>query len=418
MENFLDIFQKLHFDISFMDALVYMQKFASTFKNLISNKEKLHELAETPINAQYSAILLKKIPEKLGDSGKFLIPCSLIDQEVCNALADSGASINLMPLSIYEQLGMGALKLTRMTLELANRSISHPVGIAEDVFVRVNSCTFPADFVVVNFEADPRVPLILGRPFLRTAKALVDHFEDTLTLRHDDDIMIFKADASKLKKYSVKSVDVHDYSFDDFVKTFVSDSSPSFPPTKEFDSFWEEVDEFLAIETIPISETDESYFDSEGDIIFLDNLLNDEPSIPPDKVKTKIELIIDDPLEPELEEFLPDFESFTFDTTEEISGNPTYRHDFSDTTYEAFHFDTDHSEETSRGSTTSHALITLPEFESFRFDESECKMEKFSKPEYESFSFDLEVDHDPGGVLKNESFKEKFIPNQPTRKEF
>jgi hypothetical protein len=81
-----------------MDALVYMPKFASTFKNLINNKEKLLELTETPINAKCSAILLKKLPEKLGDSGKFLIPCSLKDQEVCNALADSGASINLMPL--------------------------------------------------------------------------------------------------------------------------------------------------------------------------------------------------------------------------------------------------------------------------------------------------------------------------------
>jgi hypothetical protein len=87
-----------------------------------------------------------------------------------------------------------------MTLALANRSITHPVGIAEHVFVQVNSCTFPADFVVVNFEPDPRVPLILGRPFLRTAKALVDHYEDTLTLRHDDDIMIFKADAPNQSK--------------------------------------------------------------------------------------------------------------------------------------------------------------------------------------------------------------------------
>ena len=101
----------------------------------MSNKEKLLELAETPINVHCSAILLKKLPEKLGDSGKFLSPCSLKDQEVCNALADSGASINLMPLSIYEQLGMGDLKPTRMTLELANRSITHPVGIAEDIFV-------------------------------------------------------------------------------------------------------------------------------------------------------------------------------------------------------------------------------------------------------------------------------------------
>lgn len=275
---------------------------------------------------------------------------------------------------------------------------------------------FKFDFVVVNFEPDPRVPLIPGRPFLRSAKSLVDHFEDTLTLRHDDDIMIFKADASKLNKYSVNSIDVCDYTFDDFVKTFVSDSSSSFPPNKEYDSFWEEVDEFLAIDTIPISEIDDSYFDSEGDTIFLNNLLNDEPLIPPDKVKKKIELIIDDPLKPELEEFLPDFESFSFDTIEEMSGNPTYRPNFSYPTYEAFNFD--HSDETSRGSTTSHAFISLPEYESFCFDESECVMEKCFKPEYERFSFDLEVDHDPGGMLKNESLNGNFIPSLPPGKIF
>lgn len=230
--------------------------------------------------------------------------------------------------------------------------------------------------------------------------------------------MIFKADASKSNKYSVKSVDVCDYSFDDFVKTFVSDSSPSFPPIKEYDSFWEEVNEFLAIDTIPFSEIDDSYFNSEGDTIFLNNLLNDEPSIPPDKVKKKIELTIDDPLEPELEEFLPDFESFSFDTTEEISGNPTYRPNFSYPTYEAFHFDIDHTEETSRGSTTSLALISLPEYESFCFDEFECEIEKFSNPEYESFSFDLGIEHDPGGFLKNKSLNENFIPSLPPGKVF
>ena len=106
MKKFLEIFQKLHFDISFADALLYMPKFASTFKSLINNKEKLLELAETLINSQCSAVLLKELPEKLEDSGKFLIPCSLKDHEVYNALGDSEASVNLMPLSIYEQLGM------------------------------------------------------------------------------------------------------------------------------------------------------------------------------------------------------------------------------------------------------------------------------------------------------------------------
>lgn len=132
----------------------------------------------------------------------------------------------------------------------------------------------------------------------------------------------------------------------------------------------------------------------------------------------EIEYVDDDPMEPELEEFLPDFESFTFDTTEEISGNPIYRPDFSNTTYKAFNFDIDHSEETSRGSTTSHAFISLPEYESFRFDKFECEMEKFSKPEFESFRFDLDVDHDPVGVLKNENLNEKFIPSLPPGKDF
>ncbi|GJW40707.1 reverse transcriptase domain-containing protein [Tanacetum coccineum] len=100
-----------------------------------------------------------------------------------NALAESEASINLLPYSIYKQFGLGALKPTRMTLELANRTVTHPMGIVEDVVVRVDGFTFLADFVVVNFEPDPRVPIILGRPFLRTAKALIDLYEEKLTLR-------------------------------------------------------------------------------------------------------------------------------------------------------------------------------------------------------------------------------------------
>ncbi|GJW04253.1 reverse transcriptase domain-containing protein [Tanacetum coccineum] len=124
------------------------------------------------MNVECSAILLNKVPEKLGDLGKFLIPCVLQDLEVCSSLADSGDSINLMSLSIYEKLRIGPLKPTRMTLELANRSITYPMRIAEDVIVRVDKFNFLADFVIVDFEVDPRVPIILGRPFLRTTKAL------------------------------------------------------------------------------------------------------------------------------------------------------------------------------------------------------------------------------------------------------
>nr|GFA65580.1 reverse transcriptase domain-containing protein [Tanacetum cinerariifolium] len=139
-------------------------------KALLPNKEKLQELANTPLNENCSAIILKKLPEKLRDPGKFLIPCGFSELK-CKALADLGASLNLMPLSVWKELGLPELIPTRMTLELANRAICTPAGIARDVFVPVGKFTFSADFVIVDYESDPRVSLILGRPFLRTARA-------------------------------------------------------------------------------------------------------------------------------------------------------------------------------------------------------------------------------------------------------
>ncbi|GJY40883.1 reverse transcriptase domain-containing protein [Tanacetum coccineum] len=181
--RFLKMFKQLRLEIGLKDALVEMPKFNKWLSSLLRNKEKLEEIAITTVNAECSAIIMNKVPEKLEDPGKFLIPCALQELKRTSALADSGASINLLPYSIYKKLELEALTPTRMTLELANRSISHPMGIAEDVVVRVDGFTFLADFVVVNFEPDPRVPIILGRPFLRTAKALIDLYEEKLTLR-------------------------------------------------------------------------------------------------------------------------------------------------------------------------------------------------------------------------------------------
>ncbi|GKC04694.1 reverse transcriptase domain-containing protein, partial [Tanacetum coccineum] len=126
---------------------------------------------------------MNNVPEKLKDPGKFLIPCALQELDRTSALADSGA---LIP--------------TRMTLELSNRSITHPMGIAEDVVVRVDGFTFLADFVVVKFEPYPRVPIILRRPFLRTAKALIDLYEETLTLRVGKEDFVYYADKSEKNK--------------------------------------------------------------------------------------------------------------------------------------------------------------------------------------------------------------------------
>nr|GEY73059.1 hypothetical protein [Tanacetum cinerariifolium] len=163
--------------LSFADALILMPKFSSTLKALIRNKEKLSKMARTPLNEHCYAVLLKKLPDKLGVPGMFLISCDFPGMAECLALADLGASINLMPYSVWKRLSRSELTPTCMTLELADRSISRPVGVAEDVYVKVGSFHFPADFVVVDFDADPRVPLILGRSFLKTGRALIDVFE-------------------------------------------------------------------------------------------------------------------------------------------------------------------------------------------------------------------------------------------------
>nr|GEV11892.1 reverse transcriptase domain-containing protein [Tanacetum cinerariifolium] len=127
-------------------------------KALLSNKERLQELANTPLNENCLAVILKKLPEKLGDPGKFLIPRDFNELK-CKALADLGASINLMPLSVWKKLCLPELISTRMTFELANRAICTPVGIARDCWVLVGKFTFPVVFVIVDYESDPRVLL-------------------------------------------------------------------------------------------------------------------------------------------------------------------------------------------------------------------------------------------------------------------
>nr|GEY61188.1 reverse transcriptase domain-containing protein [Tanacetum cinerariifolium] len=133
---------------------------AFMFKSLLSNKEKLFKLANTLLTENCSAVLLKKLPEKHGDPRIFLIPCDFQGLESCMALANLVASINLMPLSIWKKLSLPDLTPTRMTLELATRSIAYPAGIAEDVFMQVGKFPFPADFVVVDYDVVPRVPFI------------------------------------------------------------------------------------------------------------------------------------------------------------------------------------------------------------------------------------------------------------------
>nr|GEU82769.1 reverse transcriptase domain-containing protein [Tanacetum cinerariifolium] len=194
IEKFYEIFKDMCFEISFTDALILMPKFASTLKALIRNKEKLGEIVRTPMNEHCSTVILNKLPRKLGDPGKFLIPCEFPRMDECLAFANLGASINLMPLSVWEGFQLLELTLTCMALELADQSVSKPIGIAKDVSVKVGVFYFPADFMVVDFEPDPRVPLILGRCFLKTSRALIDVHKGELTLRIGNEAITYNLD--------------------------------------------------------------------------------------------------------------------------------------------------------------------------------------------------------------------------------
>nr|GFA54607.1 reverse transcriptase domain-containing protein [Tanacetum cinerariifolium] len=302
-ENFFKIFQDLDFNISFVDALILMPMFGPTIKSLLTNKDKLFELARTPHNEHCSVVLLKKLPEKLGDPGKLLIPCDFSGMDECLALANLNASINLMPLSVWNKISLPELSPTCMTLKLTDRSISRPVGVAKDVFVKVGTFHFPADFVVVDFDADPRVPLILGRSFLKTRRALIDVYEGELTLRVGKEAVTFNLyqtsrcsanyDAMSINQIYLIDVACEEYS-QEFLgfsvsgnptpstEPIVSNSSPTLTPFGYSDILLEETDAFLAINDEPISpEIDESYYDSKGDILILEEFLNDDPSSPP-----------------------------------------------------------------------------------------------------------------------------------------
>nr|GFB07265.1 reverse transcriptase domain-containing protein [Tanacetum cinerariifolium] len=327
-EKFIEIFRDLHFELSFADALIHMPKFAPMFKKLLNNKDMLIELTKTSLNENFYAVVLKKLPEKLGDPGQFLIPCDFLEFDNCLALADLGASINLMPLSIWKKLRLPTLNDIKMVLELADRTISKPTGVAENVFVKVGKFYFPADFVVLDFIVDPRVPLILGRPFLTdfvildfivdprvplilgrpflsTAHALIDVYEGEITLRHDEQSLMLKCGDTPSISYnnfeSLNKVDLIDatceeYSqevlgFSDVVASgnptpyyepIVSNSSPTLTPFDESDFLLlEEADAFIAIDDEPISpEIDATYYDPEGDILILEALLNIDP-LPP-----------------------------------------------------------------------------------------------------------------------------------------
>nr|GEV35621.1 hypothetical protein [Tanacetum cinerariifolium] len=252
---------------STLDALILIPKYQKMLKALLSNKEKLLELANVPLNENCSAVILKKLPEKLGDPGKFLIPCGFSKLK-CKALSDLGARINLMPLSVLKKLGLPELISTRMTLKLANRAICTPAGIARDVFVLVSKVTFPADFIIVDYECDPRVPLILGRPFLRTARALIDVHGEEMILRNGDEILTLNmrhdtsSYSNQRQKESINMINIYDDSGEDFHKYLFATNHLSGNP-------------MLSSHTdLTSPKVKDDIFDPEGDMALIEKFIN------------------------------------------------------------------------------------------------------------------------------------------------
>nr|GEW93452.1 reverse transcriptase domain-containing protein [Tanacetum cinerariifolium] len=223
-----------------------------------------------------------------------------------NMTSLTNSNFELKNMFVWNKISLPELSLMCMTLELADHSISCPVGVAEDVFVKVGTFHFPVDFVVIDFDADPRVPLILRRSFLKIKRALIDVFKGELTLRVGKEAITFNLDqtlgySADYNDMMANRIDVIDMACEEYsqeVLSFfdvivsgnptpyydpiVSTSSPTLTPFGDSDFLLEEVDAFLALEDdLTLPEFDQSYVDTKGDILLLEAFLNADPSLPP-----------------------------------------------------------------------------------------------------------------------------------------
>ncbi|XP_074283510.1 uncharacterized protein LOC141608058 [Silene latifolia] len=158
------------------------------------------------------------IPPKLKDPGSFSIPCHIGHLAISKALCDSGASVNVMPYSICKKLNMGQLNITNMTLQMADRSLQRPLGVLEDVPVRIGKYFIPVDFVILDMAKDVHIPIILGRPFLYTTGAIIDLGRGRLTLVLGDDLITFdleKALKQPMIEETCNRIDIIDLTVDD-----------------------------------------------------------------------------------------------------------------------------------------------------------------------------------------------------------
>nr|GEW16518.1 reverse transcriptase domain-containing protein [Tanacetum cinerariifolium] len=378
--------ERLHINITLADALILISKYHKMPKALLSNKDKLLELANTPLNENCSAVILKKLREKLGDPGKFLIPCGFSELK-CKALANLGARINLMPFFVWKNLGLPELISTRMTFELANRAICTPAGIARDVFVPVGKFTFPCDFVIVDYESDPRVPFILGRPFLRTAHALIDVYGEEMILRDGDERLTLNMR--------------HD--------TSTYSSQPQKESTNMINIFNDSRGNVLIEKLLDLDSTKDSSEKLLNINLLLAKIksLNDNPT--PDRMlnplfPSTIHVKDNDSFLEKSDTCLsysdislPEFETFIIHTEETNSGSTTTHADYSLSKYDSFHFEIEPDQgklnsvvmKDNLAKPQTHVPNALTTHPTLMLDSNFIPSDN-SSPEYKIFNFDIE----------------------------
>ncbi|XP_027164730.1 uncharacterized protein LOC113764887 [Coffea eugenioides] len=214
-QEILDTFRKVEVNIPLLDAIKQIPRYAKFLKELCTGKKKLKGNEKVHMGENVSAVLQKKLPPKCKDPGMFTVPCKIGNIKIEKAMLDLGASINVMPRSIYNLMNIRPLKETGVIIQLADRSNAYPDGVLEDILVQIDNLIFPADFYVLDMEDDNSnsSPILLGRPFLKTARTKIDVFTGTLTMEFDGDVIKFNIyDAMKYpgESHSIFVIDVID----------------------------------------------------------------------------------------------------------------------------------------------------------------------------------------------------------------
>ncbi|GKC37511.1 reverse transcriptase domain-containing protein [Tanacetum coccineum] len=263
--KFLNMIRVVRINVSLVDVLVGMPNYENFLKELVSNKHKLEQISATFLSDESFALIQNKVSPKLGYPRSFLIPCNFNKAFSCEALADLGARINLMPYYLYAKLSLETLKPTKMSVRLADRSFQCPIGIAKNMLVKVSKFTFLIDFVILEMEEDSKVPLILGRPFLYTADAVIRVKQKQLNLGVGTERMTFHIDSAMKHSYlnndTCFSIDVIDEILEEDFDALLDEGSKilySIEGTILEEKLFAEFDEFMVM-------TAKENFDSESD---------------------------------------------------------------------------------------------------------------------------------------------------------